>query len=375
MFIQTRSPRAASPRHPDRLEPRRAALAPRRHVERDEPVALPVDRDVRPADVPRLRDPVQPPRERVRPDRRARRRVQPGELRSARRVEGALHRRDPLRAGQPGRDAAPARARARVDPVQRVAEAERPQGVVAELEPADGARRVGHDEPAAAGGVEPHCADPGDRPDVVTRRPDVAHPERPTVGCAHRRAGDDAVRLRVDPLDQGQLVDGRPELIADGGDPEPVAGPDADRGLHRPGRGIEAQDPARDVVGDPDRAERIDDLHGVVGHVQRRHDARLGRQRRRVAAQPEGRGGHGGDDHRERDRAGEHGGDPALAAQGPRGRAAPHVALGRLLQLQPEPGHEVVAHVPILRRTAASPRLTRLRTTDSEVASESAISS
>ncbi len=56
-------------------------------------------------------------------------------------------------------------------------------------------------------------------------------------------------------------------------------------------------------------------------------------------------------------------------------RAAPHVALGRLLQLQPEPGHEVVAHVPILRRTAASPRLTRLRTTDSEVASESAISS
>ena len=71
---------------------------------------------------------------------------------------------------------------ARVDPVQRVAEAERPQGVVAELEPADGARRVGHDEPAAAGGVEPHRADPGDRPDVVTRRPDVAHPERPPSG-------------------------------------------------------------------------------------------------------------------------------------------------------------------------------------------------
>ena len=69
---------------------------------------------------------------------------------------------------------------------------------------------------------------------------------------------------------------------------------------------------------------------------------------------------------------------PARAAAAARAiRRARRLAVGGRLELLPQPVLEIQRHssAPILLRMAASPRLTRLRTTASDVCSDSAISS
>ena len=147
------------------------------------------------------------------------------------------------------------------------------------------------------------------------------------------------------------------DALADAGCARPRAGPPGRRARRR-----------RRRVGDPERAERGLELERVGRDVEPGDDtgpagggsSPRSAARRRPPRRPRTTAAARRRAPARRDASGRR--------QVRRGAAA-RLALGGLAQLQLEPGHEVLPHRcgPILSLTAARPRLTRLRTTVSDV--------
>ena len=241
-------------------------------------------------------------------------------------------------------------AGARVEAVERVAEAERPQGRrrrarTPRTSPA--APSAEPRAPRAGRGVEAQRALVRDRPDV--RRPPPARPDAGTAArpaCAPargRRRGSSPGRSAATRV--GSSAD-HPELVADRRDPEPVAGPDRDPREHAPVVGVDAHDVARDRIGDPERAE---------GGDRSARGCRSARASPRRAARPARRSSPRSSSAPRRPRRRPATASAAAPASAGLNRREPRSAAGRARrarasrsaasrQLQLEPGHEVLPH-------------------------------
>ena len=308
------------------------------------------------------------------PDRGARAPVEPRRLvRALEDEEIVAGGRDAPCAGEAGGHASLGRTGPSVHAVEAVVDSQRPQHRVRECEELGLRGRVGEPDASAGRRVEAERALSADGPGDVAGREQAHRGERPPGGGAERGAGEDAVRPRIDARQPPRVAVDGPQLVADGLGIDERRAPDGDAGEHRARAGIDAHQRPGHGIGDPDRPEGGEDPLRVRGQLELGdHRRRRGQRGRIVAPQPERRGRRREHEHHgaQRER-----GHRRPRPERPRGRAAARFALRRVTQLEPEPGHEVVGHAPILRRTAARPRLTRLRTTDSDVSSVRAISS
>ena len=314
------------------------------------------------------------------PDHAPVRAVEPGQRRAVAREQVAAGVPDDPGVGESRPDPRLLGARQHVQATDRPVGVEHPERVVAEREVHGLARcRGGGGEPQGLAGarVEAQGALGRDGPDRAVGGEHHRRGRTAPVGSPQRDPAADGVRRRVDAHEPGRRGVRHPQLAGDRRHEQVLPGADRDARDDAPVRGIDADHVARDMIGDPHRAECGDDLVGVGRQVELGDDGRAG-WAGLLAAERE----HAGDDRDREDRHGERRGQlgrrepPARIPQPLGERGAMGLALRRVVQLRSEPGHEVLPHRrgPILSLTAASPRLTRLRTTVSEVFSDAAIS-